>query len=104
MFPEFRYASLLAANPVGHWRLDAGLVLPAHARRRSDVCVVGQLLQHEIGDIGARSFDRPKITPDLRAVAITAARVSIRQHARRTITQSRSLAMMNSSCLNLSHM
>jgi hypothetical protein len=69
----------------------------AHARGRSDAGIVGQLLQHKISNIGARNFDRPKITSDARTVTITAARVSIRQNAR-------SLAAISPSCRNLSHM
>src|SRR5438067_1347452 len=58
----------------------ANRLLPTHSHRRSEISVVGQLLEHEIGDIGARDAVRPKKVAQVRPVTITAARRAIRQH------------------------
>jgi len=55
-------------------------LLPTDSHRRSEISVVGQLLEHEIGDIGARDAVRPKKVAQVRPVTITAARRAIRQH------------------------
>ena len=41
-------------------------LLPTHSHRRSEISVVGQLLEHEISDIGAPDAVRPKKVAQVR--------------------------------------
>ena len=63
-------------------RSKSAVTLPGDADRRSDVIVVGQLLEHKIGNVGPRNPIRPKIIPDVATVPIFAARRRVRQHRR----------------------
>src|SRR5262249_4803666 len=60
----------------------AAVTLPTETRGGSEVCVVRQLVQHEIGDVGPGDSHRPHEAADPQAVPITAAARSVGEHAR----------------------